>query len=246
VSETKEVGGDFGYRSIMNCSFSVIIPVLHESSTMNRTIDHIKNIRSGFHVEIIIIDGDPEGSTIHSITDETVNKFISQKGRGKQMNTGASRAKGDILLFLHADTRLPENAFAFIADVMDQKEYAGGAFELGIKSDRRVFRLIEKFVALRTHLTRIPYGDQAIFIKKEIFIRVNGFKEIPIMEDVDLMRRMRKKGYKIYIIPENIKTSPRRWEREGILYCTLRNWIIMILYLFGAKPEKLAKYYYED
>jgi GT2 family glycosyltransferase len=156
------------------------------------------------------------------------------------------RAQGDILLFLHTDTRLPDNAFALIAAVMDKREYGGGAFELGINSDRLAFRLTEKFVSLRTHLTRIPYGDQAIFINREVFNEINGFKEIPIMEDVDLMRRIRKSGYKIYVIHEKVKTSPRRWEQEGFLYCTLRNWTITILYLFGAKPESLAKYYYDD
>jgi rSAM/selenodomain-associated transferase 2 len=230
----------------MSCSFSIIIPALHESSTINRAIDNINSICSDFQVELIVVDGDPEESTIRLITDEKVIKLISPKGRGKQMNTGASRAKGDILLFLHADTRLPGNAFAFIADVMDKKEYIGGAFELGIKSDRRVFRLIEKSVSLRTRFTRIPYGDQAIFIRKEVFDRINGFKEIPIMEDVDLMRRIRKSGNKISIITEQVKTSPRRWDREGVIYCTLRNWIIVLLYFFGAKPEKLAKYYYAD
>jgi rSAM/selenodomain-associated transferase 2 len=236
----------FSCQSAMNCSFSVIIPVLHESSIINRAIDHIRDIRSGFDVEIIVVDGDPEGSTIFSITDEKAAKLVSQKARGKQMNEGASLAKGNILLFLHADTGLPENAFALIAEAMDKKKYTGGAFELGINSDRRVFRLTEQFVSIRTHLTRIPYGDQAIFIRREVFDRLNGFKEIPIMEDVDLMWRIKKAGDKIYIIPEKVTTSPRRWEREGILYCTLRNWIIVILYLLGAKPEKLARHYYPD
>ena len=222
------------------------MPVLHEALTINHAIEHIRNISSGFHVEIIVVDGDTEVSTIHSITDKKVTRLVSQKGRGKQMNKGALHAQGDILLFLHTDTRLPGNAFALIVDEMDRKEYAGGAFELGINSDRLAFRLTEKVVSLRTHLTRIPYGDQAIFVNREVFNKINGFKEIPIMEDVDLMRRIRKSGYKIYLIHEKVKTSPRRWEQEGFLYCTLRNWTITILYLFGAKPESLAKYYYAD
>jgi rSAM/selenodomain-associated transferase 2 len=230
----------------MKCSFSIIIPVLHESSTINRAIDHINALSSDFEVEIIVIDGDAEESTIHTITDRNVTKMVSQKGRGRQMNTGASRAQGDVLLFLHTDTRLPENAFAFIADVVERREYAGGAFDLGIKSNRWVFRLIEKSVSLRTRITRIPYGDQAIFVRREFFNRINGFQEIPLMEDVDLMRRIRKSGHKIYIIPEKVKTSPRRWEQEGVLYCTLRNWAITILYLLGAKPASLVKYYYAD
>lgn len=230
----------------MKCSFSVIIPVLHESSGINRVIDHINTIRSGFPVEIIVIDGDPAGTTIDALTAQGVNKLISQKGRGIQMNKGASLATGDILLFLHADTRLPDNAFPSIAAALEGETYAGGAFELGIHSDRWIFRLTEKVVSLRTSLTRIPYGDQAIFITKNAFDTIRGFQEIPLMEDLDLMRRMRKSGYKIYIIPEKIQTSPRRWEKEGFFYCTFRNWIIVMLYLLGAKPERLAKYYYPD
>ncbi|MGD0283471.1 MAG: glycosyl transferase family 2, partial [Dissulfurispiraceae bacterium] len=90
---------------------------------------------------------------------------------------------------------------------------------------------------------RIPYGDQAIFIWKEYFHAAGGFREIPIMEDVELMRRIKKTGDKIYIIPEKVKTSPRRWEKEGIVYCTLRNWTLITLYFAGMPPEKLVKFY---
>ena len=136
------------------------------------------------------------------------------------MNKGASAAKGDILLFLHIDTELPEGAFAGISSVIDDGEYAGGAFDLGIESGRWIFRLIEKLVFVRTRATRIPYGDQAIFIRRECFETLKGFKDIPIMEDVEFMRRLKKSGYKISIIPQKVKTSSRRWEREGVLYCT--------------------------
>jgi hypothetical protein len=101
-------------------------------------------------------------------------------------------------------------------------------------------------VYIRTRITGIPYGDQAIFIKKDFFAGMNGYQEIPIMEDVELMRRIKKSGYKICIIPQRVSTSPRRWEKEGIIYCTLRNWALISLYLSGFKPEKLAKFYYRE
>ena len=230
----------------MSYSFSIILPVLNESSIINQTIEHVYRLGYGFYLEVIVVDGDTEGGTVYRIKDERVIKIISPKGRGRQMNKGASVATGEILLFLHTDTELPENAFRTISAVIDKKQYVGGAFDLGIKSGRLIFRLIEKLVYIRTRLTGIPYGDQAIFIKKDFFAGMKGYQEIPIMEDVELMRRIKKSGYKICIIPQRVSTSPRRWEKEGIIYCTLRNWALISLYLSGFKPEKLAKFYYRE
>jgi len=230
----------------MKPSFSIIIPVLHESSIINRAIEHIRRIGSGFDFEIIVVDGDKEGGTINSIEHNDVVKIVSPSGRGIQINKGASVAKGDVLLFLHTDTELPEEAFAGISSATTNRECAGGAFDLGIESGRWIFRLIEKLVFVRTRATRIPYGDQAIFIRRECFETLKGFKNIPIMEDVEFMRRLKKSGYKISIIPQKVKTSSRRWEREGILYCTVRNWALISLYFLGVKPEKLVKFYYPE
>jgi rSAM/selenodomain-associated transferase 2 len=230
----------------MKPSFSIIIPVLHESSIINQTIEHIRRVGSGFEFEIIVVDGDKEGGTINSIKHNDVVKIVSPSGRGIQINKGASAAKGDVLLFLHTDTELPEEAFDGISSVISNREYTGGAFDLGIESGRWIFRLIEKLVFVRTRATRIPYGDQAIFIRRECFETLKGFKDIPIMEDVEFMQRLKKSGYKISIIPQKVKTSSRRWEREGILYCTVRNWALLSLFYLGVKPEKLVKFYYRD
>jgi hypothetical protein len=119
----------------------------------------------------------------------------------------------------------------------------GGAFDLEIKSKKRIFRLIERAASIRSRLTRIPYGDQAIFLKKSFFDQIGGFKDIPIMEDVELMQRVKKAGQKIKFIPRKVWTAARRWEKEGIVYCTLRNWILISLYMFGVSPEKLNKFY---
>jgi rSAM/selenodomain-associated transferase 2 len=227
-------------------SFSIILPVLNESSIINHTVEQIYRIGSGFNIEVIVIDGDKEGKTINVLKNREVIKGMSPRGRGKQMNKGASVAKGEILVFLHTDTELPEYAVRAVSSVMDDAKYAGGAFDLGIKSGRSVFRLIEKLVYIRTRLTRIPYGDQAIFIRKEVFDTMDGFKEIPLMEDMEFMGRMKKSGYNICIIPQKVKTSPRRWENEGIVYCTLRNWILKGLYHLGVNPGKLVKFYYRD
>jgi hypothetical protein len=126
---------------------------------------------------------------------------------------------------------------------LERKEYVGGAFELGIKSDRLIFKVIGRLSSWRSRLNRIPFGDQAIFIRREYFNRMGGYKEIPLMEDVDLMRRIKKSGNKIWIFDERVMTSPRRWEKEGVIYCTVRNWTLQALYLIGISPHKLATFY---
>jgi rSAM/selenodomain-associated transferase 2 len=159
------------------------------------------------------------------------------------MNCGAVLASGEVLLFLHADTLLPDDSLARVKAAMADDRYVAGAFDLGIHTERRIFRVTEKYVALRTRLTRVPFGDQAIFVRKDYFNSIGGYKDIPLMEDVELMRRIRKRGDKICIIPEKVMTSARRWEREGILYCTLRNWALQLSYALGVPPERLVKYY---
>jgi len=103
--------------------------------------------------------------------------------------------------------------------------------------------VIEKIASIRSRLTRIPYGDQAIFIRRNYFQALGGFKDIPIMEDVELMRRIKRRRGKIMILKDKVKTSPRRWEAEGVVFCTLRNWFLITLYLLGFKPETLARFY---
>jgi len=227
----------------MSNTISVILPVWKEASIINHTIGNILSSECRGDVEIIVVDGSAEGETIHAVQDREVRKVVSEKGRSRQMNTGASLACGEILFFLHADTLLPKNALRAISSLMQGRELVGGAFDLGIDSPRSVFRLIETAASLRSRITRIPYGDQGIFIRKDYFHAIGGFKEIPLMEDVDLMRRIKKAGDKICILPLKVKTSPRRWEKEGIVRCTLRNWALITLYCLGFSPEKLAKHY---
>lgn len=230
----------------MRKTFSVIIPVFNESAIINNTIEHVWQTASGFDTELIIVDGDINGDTVKTIRNKQAIPMITAKGRGRQMNEGASAASGEILLFLHADTELPVNAFEAISSLLDSGEYAGGAFALGIGSGKRIFRIIENMVSLRTRLTGIPYGDQAIFVRRDCFEKVRGFQEIPLMEDVAFMRNLKRSGYKIGIIPQKVRTSARRWEREGVFFCTLRNWLLISLYLLGTDPQKLERLYYRD
>ena len=194
-------------------------------------------------VEIIVVDGDPDGGTIRAVNDTRVTTLVAEKGRAFQMNRGAAVAHGDILIFLHADTHLPACGLQLIRKALQNRTPVGGAFDLGIRSGKMAYRVIEKMVYFRTRLTKIPYGDQAIFVYRDLFLKVNGYSEIPIMEDIELMRRLKASGYRIAIIPHPVQTSPRRWEREGIVRCTLRNWTLATLFLLGVSPAKLARYY---
>ncbi len=148
-----------------------------------------------------------------------------------------------MLIFLHADTLLPTSAYERIVGIMLDEKCIGGAFDLHIDSLKMGFRIIEKFANLRSRLTRIPYGDQAIFIRTSYFGKLGGFKDIPIMEDVELMRRIKRKGDRIVILQEPVLTSARRWERDGLIWGTLRNWFLIIAYLCGVKPENLVRFY---
>src|SRR5271157_1207165 len=198
----------------MKNRISIIIPVVNEASIINMTVDSIFSLPYDGEFEVIVVDGSPSRETIGAIRKVEVKKIFSEKGRARQMNRGALNACGEILLFLHADTELPKSALNTISSVMGKGDFVGGAFDLGIKSRRPAFRLIEMGASLRSRFTRIPYGDQAIFVRKEYFHSAGGFKEIPLMEDVDLMSRIKNAGDKIYIISEKVRTSSRRWEKE--------------------------------
>lgn len=222
--------------------YSIIIPVLNEAETINRQIQHLHALNGNGTCEIIIVDGAPEQDTIQALEHRNVPAIASPRGRAVQMNAGAAHARGDVLIFLHADTELPQDAFEKIDQVIHTRCVAG-AFDLGIKSRARTLKVIEFGANLRTHITGIPYGDQAIFIKRHYFEEIGGYKEIPLMEDVEIMQRIRRTGGEICILPQRVKTSPRRWETEGALYCTLRNWLLAILFALRVPPEKLSRFF---
>ena len=192
---------------------------------------------------MIVVDGDEKGSTIREIVHPRVIRLCGPRGRGMQMNAGARHARGKHLIFLHADTALPPDAFLQMMDVLTNPKYAAGAFTLRFDSDRWIFRLIGRAAAWRYGLTRLPYGDQAFFMTRAYFQKIGGYAEIPIMEDLDLMRRIKQRGDRICIMPAAVTTSPRRWEGEGIVYSILRTWVLASLFCAGVSPHTLVKYY---
>jgi len=186
---------------------SIIIPVYNETRSINRTIDNVRSVKHGSNVEIIVVDGAEQRNTLKVIKDGKVKKIVSKKGRGAQMNAGALRAKGGILLFLHADTYLPENALDLIEETLSGSKVKGGAFTIRFDRINPLFRAFMFIHDLRSHITRIPYGDQAIFIEKEVFDQIGGYNDYPLFEDVDLMERMKKRRYRIKILPNKVIPS---------------------------------------
>lgn len=224
-------------------TISVIIPVFREELLINETIARIESAECDHTIEIIVVDGSPGAETLRGVPSNRIKGIVSEKGRGKQMNAGAWAASGDILVFLHVDTELPKGWFKDIVRSMESATCVGGAFNLAIADPGWAFRVIERLASLRSRFTRIPYGDQAIFMRRDYFLEMGGYKDFPIMEDVDLMRRTKKRRGRICLIDCRVKTSSRRWKKEGVFRCTLRNRTIMLLYRLGVAPERLAKWY---
>ena len=159
------------------------------------------------------------------------------------MNEGAKHASCEVLLFLHVDTVLPKNALLHVREVLKQKGVVAGAFDLDFDTQKRSLKFVAYVASWRSRKTRLPYGDQAIFIKKEIFEKVGAYEDIALMEDLNLMQKLKKKSLKIKIINHKVITSPRRYEENGIFFNLLKNWVLLGLYFVGVNPDKLAKFY---
>jgi rSAM/selenodomain-associated transferase 2 len=222
----------------------VIIPVLREPDRINACIAGLAPAGLGpDRAQVIVADGSPAGDTIKAIENIEVVGLIAPTGRASQMNRAARAADGDILLFLHADSRLPAAADLAVRAALADGRTAAGAFGLAIDSGRPGLGLIAAMATLRSRLTRIPYGDQAIFIRRDHFLALGGYADIPLMEDVELMTRLRRRGDRVAVLPQRVLTSARRWESEGAVYCTLRNWSLFTLYRLGVGPDRLAGWY---
>ena len=229
----------------MSVEYSIVIPVLNEEQTINSQIDYLHQIFSGTDYEIIVVDGSIDKATIGTINDSRVIKTSSATRRAVQMNKGAAIAKGEILVFLHADTKLPEGTPALIKNALN-KNIQAGAFDLSIDTNYKILHLISYTSRLRSRITRIPYGDQTHFFRIKYFFYIGCYKEIPLLEDVEIMRRIKRSGDKVFIINTPVTTSDRRWVKDGVIYGILRNPLITVLYYFGVSPEKLVKLYYKN
>jgi rSAM/selenodomain-associated transferase 2 len=218
---------------------SIVIPVLNEA---NAICDVLAQVLKAREVEIIVVDGGSHDETVTLAQSMGVKVISATAGRANQMNAGAVVATGEILLFLHADTRLPGKFETFIRRALQDPKTVAGAFELQIDARLRGLRAIEAMVNLRSRLLHLPYGDQAIFLKSSVFRKLGGFPNLPIMEDFELIRRLRTLG-KIAIAPAPVLTSGRRWQKLGVVKTTALNQIAIAAYLFGISPHRIVRWY---
>lgn len=232
------------------CSVSVIIPVWHEGAGINDRITHVyqRAAEASCSVEVIVADGEPEASTLAVMEDGGVIQVRSPQGRAAQMNAGAAVASGDILLFLHADTVLPVDAFRLIQEALASGTNTScgakaGAFTLSIASKNWFLYLVTMLSNWRNKMTRTPYGDQAQFFIRSYFEELSGYAPLPIMEDVEIMRRIRRRNEPVAVIDAPVSTSARRWEAEGMYRCTLRNVLLRFLYGAGVSAQTLSHWY---
>lgn len=215
---------------------TVIIPVLNEAPHIEKLLEPLTDI------DVIIVDGGSTDNTLALLADLNTKIIQGSKGRARQMNAGAAEATGDILIFLHADTRLPEGWQNNLQDFADSKK-VWGRFSVQFDETAPAFLVIAFMMNWRSRLTGICTGDQAIFIRRSAFDKLNGFADIPLMEDIDISRRLRRKSWP-YCVPDKATTSARRWRARGLVRTILHMWWYRLQYFFGISPERLVKSYY--
>lgn len=221
---------------------SVIIPTLNEETYIRNCLEALSQDETV--CEIIVADGGSTDRTVSIVEGfKGVKLLQTLKGRGLQMNAGALCATGETLLFLHADTILQKGWGQAIERALQDKVMTGGAFNFVIASPIQKYRAVEHWVKFRCSLFKLPYGDQGIFVRSDVFKKIKGYKDIPLMEDVDFVERVKEQG-RITILDLNAYTSARRWRNKGLLYTAAINQFIMLLYRLGISPHRLAKLYY--
>ena len=218
---------------------SIIVPTLNEELVLEKTLTQFQQLSPH---ELIVSDGGSDDGTRNIAGRFSHRVTTGSAGRALQMNVGADEATGDILLFLHADSRIEPESYRKMLQCMQNPKWIGGAFTLCIESGKWSLKLIALLANIRSKYFGLAYGDQGFFVRKEVFKDMNGFSPLPICEDLDFYHRLRKKG-PVILLKEKAHTSPRRWIKEGILFTTARNTLIAVLFGLGFPPHILTKWY---
>jgi rSAM/selenodomain-associated transferase 2 len=220
---------------------SIIVPVLDEGERIARTLDALADMRA-LGTEVIVVDGGSRDATIQRARLRADQVISAPRGRALQMNAGAQKAKGDVLLFLHADTRLPRDADHVVLTGLERSGRAWGRFDVRLEGRHPLFPVIGWLMSMRSRVTGIATGDQAIFVRRAAFEAASGFAPIPLMEDVALSRRLKRVSGPL-CLRDRVITSGRRWEKHGVMRTIVLMWRLRLAYLFGADPKRLAQQY---
>lgn len=219
---------------------SIIVPVLNEAEEITACLRALQSFRARGH-EVIIVDGGSGDGTVGFAGGLVDRLLVSAPGRAAQMNRGADAATGNVLLFLHADTRLPEAADVLIQTVLRDGE-GWGRFDVRLTGNAMAFRVIEFCMNLRSRITAVATGDQALFVSAPLFKSTGGFAELPLMEDIEFSKRMRRISAPL-CLTDRVTTSSRRWERSGVVRTVLRMWKLRLQYALGADAARLVRDY---
>ena len=220
---------------------AVIIPCLNESERITATLQLLQTLRAQGH-QVIVVDGRSEDNSAELARPLADQVVVARRGRAAQMNCGANLSNADVLLFLHADTSLPENAAEIISQRLAASNRQWGRFDVQLSGRALWLRIIEFMMNLRSRLTDIATGDQAIFVRRGLFNQVGGYPDIPLMEDIELSKRLKQHG-KPLCLKDKVITSSRRWEQEGIWRTILLMWRLRLAYFLGADPNRLKRQY---
>lgn len=218
---------------------SIIIPVLNEAAQI--AIAVVRACQTQPH-EVIVVDGGSTDETVPLARQAGAGVLATQPGRARQQNQGAQQATGDVLLFLHADTWLPPDGLRQIAQALANAAVGCGAFRQRIEAEGFLYRLLERGNAWRVKRRGMPYGDQGIFIRRALFDELGGFPEVRLMEDVLLMKRLRRRAWPV-LLPGPLHVSARRWQRHGVVRQTARNRLLLAAARCGVSPDRLVRFY---
>jgi rSAM/selenodomain-associated transferase 2 len=223
---------------------SIVMPVLNEGERITAALDALAQLRA-LGTQVIVVDGGSRDASIEYAKPLADCVVSAPPGRALQMNAGAARAGGDVLLFLHADTRLPAAADRIVLDGLERSGRAWGRFDVAIDGRHPLLAVVAMLMNVRSRLTGIATGDQAMFVRRQTFQAAGGFPAIPVMEDIALSKRLKRVSPPL-CLRERVITSGRRWESKGVISTVLLMWRLRLAYFFGADPRSLARHYGYD